>query len=170
MNNMTTAYIGLGSNQGNSEKFIKAVIKLIANSDKFGIPVASSLYETTPVDNENQPNFINAVVKVDTELSPESLLKFLLAVERSSGRIRDPENPKGPRAIDCDLLLYGREQIKKEALQVPHPRMMKRLFVMEPLLEIAPKAYIPSFGYVKDVFEESQRLNLFSTQTVTKLV
>lgn len=166
---MTTAYIGLGSNQGDSEKYIKAVIKLIANSDRFGIPVASSLYESNPVENENQPNFINAVVKVDTELSPSNLLKFLFAVEKSSGRIRDPKNPKGPRAIDCDLLLYGREQINTEKLQIPHPRMMKRLFVMEPLLEIAPRAYIPSFGYAKDVFEESQRLNLFATQTVTKL-
>jgi len=169
MNNMTTAYIGLGSNQGNSKSILKGVMKLLANNENFCMPIASSFYQTSPVGYEDQGDFINAVVKVDTALEPAALLKFLFAIEKACGRTRDVENPNGPRTMDCDLLLYGREEIKTESLQVPHPRMMKRLFVMEPLVEVAPKAYIPGFGYAKEVYEESLKMDLFNSQKATKI-
>jgi len=162
-------YIGLGSNQGDSEKYINAVVKLIANSDRFGMPHMSSLYNSSPVDNEDQPDFINAVVKVDTALDARNLMKYLHAIEKSSGRIRDPENPKGPRAIDCDVLLYGREHTNQDIVTVPHPKMTKRRFVMEPLVEIAPKAYIPGWGYAKDVYEEALKMGVYNSQSVVKL-
>ena len=170
MNHMITAYIGLGSNMGNSEKILNGVVKVLANTEHFCMPVISSLYQTSPMGHDDQPDFINAVVKVDTSLSVGSLLKFLMAVEKAAGRKRDPKLQDGPRVVDCDLLLFGREIVKTENLIVPHPRMTKRLFVMEPLIEIAPKAFIPGYGYAKEVFKKLEDLNEFESQKVTKLL
>ena len=170
MNHMTTAYIGLGSNMGNSKKVINSVVKVLANHESFCMPIVSSMYETSPVGHENQEDFINAVVKVDTSLSSASLLKFLMTIEKAAGRKRDSKLPDGPRIVDCDLLLFGREEVQTETLIIPHPRMTKRLFVMEPLIEIAPKAFIPGFGYAKEVFQKLEDLNEFESQKVTKLV
>lgn len=167
---MITAYIGLGSNMGNSKKILNGVIKLLANSDHFCLPVMSSFYQTSPIGYEGQDDFINAVIKVDTSLNAEALLRFLLAIEKAVGRNRDPKLKDGPRPVDCDLLLFGREEIRTDDLIVPHPRMTKRLFVLEPLIEIAPKAFIPGFGYAKEVFKEFEEQNLFADQKVTKLV
>ena len=169
MNHMITAYIGLGSNMGNSEKVLNSVVKVLANNEHFCMPVMSSFYQTSPVGHDNQADFINAVVKVDTSLSVTSLLKYLMTIEKASGRKRDPELQDGPRIVDCDLLLFGREKVETESLVVPHPRMTKRLFVMEPLIEIAPKAFIPGYGYAKEVFKKLEDLNEFESQTVTKL-
>jgi len=170
MNHMTTAYIGLGSNLGNSKTILNGVVKLLANSEHFCMPVISSFYQSTPVGYEDQPDFINAVIKVDTSLSAPSLLKLLMAVEKAVGRKRDEKLKDGPRIVDCDLLLFGREELNTENLIVPHPRMTKRLFVLEPLIEVGPKAFIPGFGYVKDVLAEFQEQKLFGDQKVTKLV
>ncbi len=170
MNHMITAYIGLGSNLGNSQTVLNGVVKLLANSEHFCMPVMSSFYQSSPVGYEDQPDFINAVVKVDTSLSAQSLLKFLMAVEKAVGRKRDEKLKDGPRIVDCDLLLFGREEVKTENLVVPHPRMTKRLFVLEPLIEVGPKAFIPGFGYAKALLEEFQEQNLFVDQKITKLV
>ena len=169
MNHMTIAYIGLGSNIGSSKKVLDAVLKVFANHEKFCMPIVSSYYQTSPVSKIDQDDFLNAVVKVDTSFTSGELLKFLLALEKAVGRKRDPEKPDGPRIIDCDLLLYGREESNTIDLTVPHPRMTDRLFVMEPLLEIAPKAFIPGYGYAKDVFEELDGQNHYDSQTVSKL-
>lgn len=170
MNHMTTAYIGLGSNMGNSKKILNSVLKVFANHESFCMPITSAYYQTSPVGQDGQNDFINAVVKVDTSLSSGDVLKFLLAIEKAVGRTRDPQHPNGPRIVDCDLLLYGREEVQTDDLTLPHPRMTERLFVLEPLVEIAPKAFIPGFGYAKEVFEKLQQENHFESQKVTKLV
>ena len=169
MNHMTTAYIGLGSNMGNSKKTLKGVVKLLANSEHFCMPIMSSFYQSSPVGYEEQDDFINAVIKVDTSLDSEALLRFLLAVEKAVGRKRDEKLKDGPRLVDCDLLLYGRDEVDADNLVIPHPRMTQRLFVLEPLIEVGPKAFIPGFGYIKEVFEELQEKNTFADQKVTKL-
>lgn len=169
MNHMTIAYIGLGSNKGSSKKVLNAVIKVLANREEFCMPVVSSFYQTSPVGLKDQNDFINAVVKVDTSLTSLELIKFLLALEKAAGRQRDSEQANGPRVIDCDLLLYGREEISSLDLTVPHPRMIDRLFVMEPLVEIAPKAFIPGYGYAKEVLEKLSSGSHFESQKVTKL-
>ena len=170
MNHMTTAYIGLGSNMGNSKTILNGVVKVLANHESFCMPVISSYYQTSPIGYDDQPDFINAVIKVDTSLEPMALLKFLMAIEKAVGRKRDPKLKDGPRLVDCDLLLYGREEIQTEKLTLPHPRMTQRLFVLEPLIEIAPKAFIPGFGYAKEVFKELEEKNTFVSQKTTKLV
>ena len=170
MNHMTIAYIGLGSNIGSSKKVLDAVIKVLANHESFCMPVVSSFYQTSPVGLKDQDDFINVVVKVDTSFTPNELINFLLSLEKAIGRKRDPEKPKGPRIIDCDVLLYGREEINTNDLIVPHPRMTERLFVLEPLVEIAPKAFIPGHGYVKEVLEKLSDTNHFDSQKVTKIV
>jgi len=169
MNHMTTAYIGLGSNMGNSEGILKGVLKVLANNENFCMPIMSSLYKTSPIGNADQPDFINAVVKIDTSLSMNSLLKYLMAIEKATGRKRTPGQKDGPRLVDCDILLYGREEVSKENLVVPHPQMTKRLFVMQPLVEVAPKAFIPGYGYAKEVFKKLEDLNHFESQKVEKL-
>jgi 2-amino-4-hydroxy-6-hydroxymethyldihydropteridine diphosphokinase len=104
---------------------------------------ASSFYETDPVGYTAQPKFVNAVAQVETELSPEELMQTLLAIERELGRDRAATVPKGPRTIDLDLLLYDDRVIDTPGLTVPHPAMHERLFVLEPLVEIAPHVVHP---------------------------
>ena len=169
MNNMTVAYIGLGSNIGSSKKALDVVIKVLANHRAFCMPVISSFYATSPVGDSDQQDFLNVVVKVDTSFTAKELLAFLLLVEKKIGRKRDASRPKGPRLIDCDLLLYGREQIEEERLVLPHPRMTERLFVMKPLVEIAPKAMIAGIGYAKEVHDENEKKGIYDSQVVEKL-
>jgi 2-amino-4-hydroxy-6-hydroxymethyldihydropteridine diphosphokinase len=104
---------------------------------------ASSFYETDPVGYKQQPRFINAVAAIDTNLDPDQLMQTLLAIERELGRDRAATVPKGPRTIDLDLLLYDDRIIDTPGLTVPHPAMHERLFVLEPLVEIAPHVAHP---------------------------
>jgi 2-amino-4-hydroxy-6-hydroxymethyldihydropteridine diphosphokinase len=137
------AYIGLGSNLGDREAAIRAAAELI------GVDRLSSIVETEPWGYEDQPRFLNAVAELDTELPPRVLLELLLEVERQLGRERT--GPRyGPRTIDLDLLLYGGERIDEPGLEVPHPRLHERLFVLEPLAELAPDLQIPGSGTVRE--------------------
>lgn len=101
----------------------------------------SSFYETEPVEFTAQPWFLNCVVKVDTEKTPEQLLAGILKIEQQLGRQRGPQ--KGPRIIDLDILLFGNSIVKAAGLTIPHPAMHERRFVLEPLAEIAPEARHP---------------------------
>ena len=103
----------------------------------------SHLYRTEPVGLEAQPPFVNAVAQIDTDLEPEPLLDFLLAVERRYGRDRTLDPPKGPRTLDLDLLLVDDLVLRTERLTLPHPSLAERRFVLEPLAEIAPDLRIP---------------------------
>lgn len=140
---MKTAYLGLGSNVGDREANLREALERLHTA---GIHVArrSSLYETEPQDVRDQPWFLNAVIKVETELFPRQLLGCLQNIEREMGRRR--VTPKGPRNIDIDILFYGRSVIDAPELQVPHPRIAERRFVLEPLSEIAPEFRHPVIG------------------------
>jgi 2-amino-4-hydroxy-6-hydroxymethyldihydropteridine diphosphokinase len=141
---MTTAFVGLGANLGNREKAIRAA------ADELGARRLSTIRETEPWGLADQPRFLNAVAELHTELTPRQLLDRLLDVERALGRVR--EGPRwGPRAIDLDLLLYGERRIDEPGLTVPHPRLHERLFVLEPLAELAPDAVVPGLGKVSEL-------------------
>ncbi|MBI5787721.1 MAG: 2-amino-4-hydroxy-6-hydroxymethyldihydropteridine diphosphokinase [Candidatus Schekmanbacteria bacterium] len=133
--NAATAFIGLGSNQGDPlANCLRALHKL--DSDEVRVVCCSSFYRTQAVGYENQPHFINAVARVKTQLLPNELLGRMQQVEQSLGK--NTPFKWGPRSIDLDLLLYDDEIINYADLQVPHPLMHERRFVLIPLAEIAP--------------------------------
>ncbi len=141
------AYLGLGSNQGDRLLCLKEAARLLAER---GVrPVrASSVYETDPVGFTEQPPFLNAVLEVETDLSPRELLEAVQAVEQALGRRRVLH--WGPRTIDIDLLLLGDRQIDEPGLRVPHPHMHERRFVLLPLLELDPALLIPGAGPARE--------------------
>jgi 2-amino-4-hydroxy-6-hydroxymethyldihydropteridine diphosphokinase len=137
---MNTVYLSLGSNMGDrAENIARAVAAL----QRRGIRVTqeSSLYETEPLEIREQPWFLNCAVAAETELSPERLMEALLEIEREMGRERVV--PKGPRLIDMDILLYGSDIVRRPGLEIPHPRMAERKFVLVPLAEIAGEVNHP---------------------------
>jgi 2-amino-4-hydroxy-6-hydroxymethyldihydropteridine diphosphokinase len=138
-----TVYLSLGSNVGDRAKNLQNALTALADA---GVEVSciSSIYETEPVDLREQPWFLNCVVEAQTNLPPLELLRALRAIETSMGSKKLV--PKGPRLIDLDILLYGDEAIDTQELQVPHPRMHLRRFVLTPLAEIAPQSRHPVSG------------------------
>ena len=138
------AYIGLGSNLGDREQAIRSALAAIAELPDTELVRVSSLYDTEPVGEVDQPNFLNAAVMVDTELDARTLLWNLMLVERRLGRVRTQH--WGPRTIDLDLLLYGDEIIEDEDLRVPHPEIIRRSFVLVPLVELEPRLVHPGTG------------------------
>lgn len=139
------AYIGLGANlpsvYGEPEKTLQAAMRGL---EELGRVVArSAFYETAPLGLESQPAFVNAAVALDTTLTPEFLLRMLLALEIRFGRDRASAPPKGPRVLDLDLLLYDSVVFTSEGLSIPHPEMARRRFVLAPLAEIAPDVRHP---------------------------
>ena len=139
---MTTIYLSLGSNIGDRRANLRAAIAALP---PIGIAVTrvSSIYETQPVDYLDQDWFLNCVVEGETSVSPLDLLDAVREIESRMGSKK--EFPKGPRLIDIDILLYGDKTIDSPELQVPHPRMTQRRFVLTPLSEITPKLRHPSW-------------------------
>jgi len=137
-----TVYLSLGSNLGDRAGNLRAAIARLAGA---GVRVTkvSSLYETEPVDYLDQPWFLNCAVEAETALSPLDLLHALRGFEAKLGSQK--EFAKGPRLLDMDILLYGGETIELPELQIPHPRMLQRNFVLAPLAEIAPTLKHPSW-------------------------
>jgi 2-amino-4-hydroxy-6-hydroxymethyldihydropteridine diphosphokinase len=145
---MVLAYIGLGSNLGDREATIRAALERLAASPRIVVEAVSSLRETDPVGYVDQPRFLNGAAAVRTELQPRELLERLQEVERDLGR--DRSGPRfGPRTIDLDLLLYGTEQIDENGLEIPHPRLAERRFVLEPLAELDSALEVPGRGSVR---------------------
>lgn len=138
------AFIGLGSNLGEREDNIRAALEAIAELPDTDLVRVSSLYDTEPVGEVDQPNFLNAAVMVDTELDPRTLLWNLMLIEKRLGRVRTQR--WGPRTIDLDLLLYGEELIEDDDLRVPHPEIIRRSFVLVPLVELEPRLVHPGTG------------------------
>lgn len=130
------AFIGLGSNLGDREANIRQALQQLEQLPETTIVRGSSLYDTEPVGVPDQPNFLNGVVQIETHLAPRQLLWNLMLIERRLGRVRTQH--WGPRVIDLDLLLYGDEVLEEPDLQIPHPLMTQRSFVMVPLVEIEP--------------------------------
>ncbi len=138
---MTLVYLGLGSNSGNSLLILRDAIKSIKTT--LTSVVASSIYKTSPLYLSEQADFYNLVIKAETELSPQGLLAYTQSIEKAFGRNRKKEVFKGPRTLDIDILFYGIERINSRELQIPHPGILERAFVLYPLLEISPEMVHP---------------------------
>jgi len=145
------AYIGLGSNLNDPEEQVRSALAALGRIESTRLCAASSLYRSAPVGIEDQPEFVNAVACVKTRLEPRPLLQHLLALEHAQGRVRTLRN--GPRTLDLDLLLFDLRCIDEPGLEIPHPRMHERAFVLIPLDEIAPDLVIPGRGRVADLIE-----------------
>ncbi|MGA9672121.1 MAG: 2-amino-4-hydroxy-6-hydroxymethyldihydropteridine diphosphokinase [Terracidiphilus sp.] len=138
---MRTAYIGMGGNLASPAGPPETTLAAAAlRLESLGCVVSrSSLYSTEPVGYTEQPRFINAAVALETNLEPRALLERLLAIEQEFGRDRTTGFANGPRTLDLDLLLFGNVSISEPGLEIPHPRLAERTFVLVPLCEIAPR-------------------------------
>lgn len=142
---MNTVFLSLGSNLGDREANIARAIAML---EERGVHVArqSALYETEPLDVQDGGWFLNAAVEAKTDLGPTELMRCLLEIERALGRERSEETTGGPkksRTIDLDILLYGAGAVRAAGVEIPHPRMAQRKFVLIPLAEIAPNVEHP---------------------------
>lgn len=137
-------FIGLGSNLGESREQLRLALADLGKLPGTRLLAQSSLYRSAPVGYLDQPDFVNAVAKIATTLTPQALLAALLKIEHQHGRQRTFQN--APRTLDMDVLLYGEQRIREHGLTVPHPQMHLRAFVLQPLLEIAPDCAIPGIG------------------------
>lgn len=140
---MMRASIGIGANLGDAVQTVQAAIAAIAALPDTTLVAASSLYTSAPVDSSGD-DYVNAVIQVETGFTAEALLTALQTLENQHGRERPYRN--APRTLDLDVLLYGDQEISSATLQVPHPRMHERAFVLLPLTEIAPETQIPGIG------------------------
>lgn len=146
---MTLAFVGLGANLGNPRWMVSEAMLELGCLPRSAVTGRSSLYRSAPIGYAPQPDFINAVIRVDTELDAVKLLGELQAIEARHGRERS--FPNAPRTLDLDLLLYGEATLATPRLTLPHPRMHERAFVLKPLVEIAPEAEIPGRGKARDL-------------------
>ena len=155
---MHEAFIGLGSNLADPVAQVSNALEMLNGLPQTRVLRRSSLYRSAPVGYLDQPDFINAVAQLETELAPRALLDALLALEHECGRTRDFVN--APRTLDLDVLLYDDMQHHEHGLTIPHPQMHLRAFVLQPLLEIAPDCVIPGVGAAADVARkcEDQKL------------
>ena len=144
----TVAFIGLGANLGDARGALDAAFAALARLPETQLDAASSLYRSAPIDSGG-PDYLNAVLMLDTRLAPHVLLAELQRIERDHGRKRPYRN--APRTLDLDLLLYGGLRIDTPTLTVPHARMHERAFVLRPLAQIAPTLMIPGRGFVADL-------------------
>jgi 2-amino-4-hydroxy-6-hydroxymethyldihydropteridine diphosphokinase len=135
-------HIGLGGNLGDPVVSIRNALDMIGNSGLGRVVSVSSNYRTEPVGMKDQPWFVNAAAEIETEESPEKFRKGLESIELELGRSAERKR-NGPRPIDLDILLWGDQVIERKGLVIPHPKMHRRRFVLEPLAEIAPEAAHP---------------------------
>ena len=142
-------FIALGSNLDQPDRQIEDGLRHLCVSSVLQVIKCSGLYSTQPMGPSDQPDFVNAVCQVTSELSPLDLFDVLQAIEQLSGR--DAHGKRwGPRILDLDLLLYGERVLNCKRLTVPHPGMLERSFVLLPLLEIAPNCQVPEKGLARD--------------------
>jgi 2-amino-4-hydroxy-6-hydroxymethyldihydropteridine diphosphokinase len=141
---MTVAYVGLGANIGEPRKQLEGALQDLGALPQTRVTAISGFYRSAPVGHPDQPEFLNAVAKLDTGLAPGPLLENLQAIEKRHGRERSFAN--APRTLDLDLLLYGDQARGTPALTLPHPRMHERAFVLRPLLELDSEVSIPGKG------------------------
>ena len=139
---MTRVYLGLGSNLGNREDNLRQALQQLSNHPGIQFCRLASLYETAPWGNLEQEWFLNTVAEIQTSLSPLELLQVLQEIEQVLGRTRTVK--WGPRTLDLDILLYGDEKIDLPDLQIPHPRLTERAFVLVPLAELRPEMILPA--------------------------
>lgn len=144
------AFVGLGSNLADPLQQVALALRSLQSVRSSRMVCTSGLYRTPPWGVADQPPFINAVAELRTALSASELLNELIAIERAAGRVRDGVR-WGPRVLDLDVLLYGDVILNDTGLQVPHPRLHERAFVLLPLAELAPDLVVPGRGTVSDL-------------------
>ena len=157
------AYVGVGANLGDPIAQVHSARQALQHHPGLREIAFSRLYRSIPMGPADQPDYVNAVMAVETALAPLELLRILQEVEARHGRVRSRER-WGPRVLDLDLLLYGEEVIETDTLRVPHPGIGDREFVLVPLAEIAPELVIPGKGALRDLIEACPRRE--STLTV----
>jgi 2-amino-4-hydroxy-6-hydroxymethyldihydropteridine diphosphokinase len=145
------AFIGLGSNLGDRRATIERALELLDAAPGVRVLAVSTLRDTDPVGDAEQPDFLNGAVEVETELPARELLAVLNGIEDELGRVRDPARRFGPRTLDLDLLLYGDGTVDEPDLVVPHPRLVEREFALEPLVELDPSLRLPDGTRLKDI-------------------
>lgn len=160
---MVIAYIALGSNLQNPLQQIHQCLEKLKQLPESQLLQISSLYLTTAIASMPQPDFINAVVKITTQLPAQVLMRALLQLEQQQGRVRDGTK-MDPRIIDLDLLLYGNVEINLPSLTIPHPALCERAFVLVPLLEITPDLCLPN-GQSLEIYKQQ----VIQTQTIALL-
>ena len=146
---MARAYVGLGSNLGDREATIRAALAEIDAAEGVDVIAVSTLVDTEPVGFLDQPRFLNGAAALESRLDPRAPSSLLLAVEARLGRDRTVVPAQGPRTIDLDLLLYGDARIDEPGLEIPHPRLHERAFVLVPLAELDPALEIPGKGSIQ---------------------
>lgn len=146
MSEPVTAFLGLGANVGDRLETLTSCLFVLDDATGIAVEDVSGVYETAPLGVEDQPSFLNAVVRVRTTLGPRALLADCHQTEAAFGRDREAERRWGPRPLDIDLLLYGDEVIDEPGLVVPHPRLTERAFVLVPLMEVHPGGELPPDG------------------------
>lgn len=156
-------FIALGSNLGDRSGYIASAVTALAGLAEDGQVQCSPLYETSPMGPQDQPAYVNAVCRLRTGLAPLPLLDATQAIERDHGRRRDTDAAAtrwGPRTLDLDLLLYGRQQLDSARLTVPHPGLTQRSFVLQPLSDLDPDLVIPGQGRVSDLLGHCNRFDI----------
>lgn len=152
-------YIGLGSNLNDPVMQVKRAVSRLRTLVNSRFIKASSLYQSAPMAAMDQPDYINAIVLLETELSALELLDRLQDIEQEQGRVRDGER-WGARVLDLDILLFGEDEIDTERLVVPHYGLHERLFVLLPLMEVEPDLNIPGRGVLKEMLEHCDRSDI----------
>lgn len=147
---MTLAYIALGSNQASPLEQVSSALDALAAIPQSRMVATSSFYRTPPLGPQDQPDYLNAAVVLDTDLSAEALLDHTQRIELEHGRVRKEER-WGPRTLDLDLMLFGDEVMHTDRLTVPHYDMKNRAFMLVPLLEIAPECRFPDGQSVAEI-------------------
>jgi 2-amino-4-hydroxy-6-hydroxymethyldihydropteridine diphosphokinase len=143
---VVTAFVALGSNLDDPQAQVERALAALAALPRSALRARSRLFRTPPWGLADQPDFVNAVARLETSLPPRELLGALLAIETRCGRVRGVRN--GPRVLDLDLLLYGDTALHEPGLAIPHPRLHERAFVLLPLAELAPDLDVPGHGRV----------------------
>ena len=164
---VASAFIGMGSNLAHPRRQIARAVRALPRLPATRIVGVSRNYLTAPVDPAMpQPDYVNAVARVETRLSPRALLKQLMLIERRQRRTRDAAGKRNlPRTLDLDLLMFDERRLHTDSLTLPHPRMHERAFVLRPLLEIAPAASIPGRGAARAALRRTAGQRLAPTRS-----
>lgn len=163
---MVTVYIGLGSNMGNRRANLQAAVNMLRELPGLQVTAIAPLYETEPWGLKEQEPFLNTVVQVETAYSPRELLSRLQGIENRLGRVR--KEKWGPRTVDLDILLYGHEVVNEPDLQIPHPYLLQRAFVLVPLLDLDNGLTMPDGRFLRDFLPAvaEQKVNKISEYLV----
>ncbi len=154
---MSRVFVGLGSNRDGPPRQLALAVQALSSLRQTRLMAASPQYWTDPFGDEQQADFLNAVVELETALEPLTLLRKLQRIEDAQGRIRDPERRWGPRTLDLDLLLFDHRVLRMKDLIVPHPRLAQRAFVLVPLADLAPGLDVPTLGRVSALLARLDR-------------